>query len=75
MSKATVAAFLKRMRETPIMRQEMARLANRYGYHVSADELADVELRTTNAVGQPDAPNTIDDEPTDPGFGIIEVPA
>ena len=75
MPRATVAAFLRRLRETPIMREELAQLANRYGYQVAADELADVELQTSSDVGQAEGPNTSDDEPSDPGFGIIEVPA
>jgi hypothetical protein len=72
-----VAAFVRRVAEDGLLREELALVGSRYGFRFTADELATVGL-TTRTVVDPspaDDADEQDDEPGDPGFGIIEVPA
>jgi hypothetical protein len=72
-----IALFLRRVKQDRLLRQEITAVARRYGYRFTVDELGAVDLerqsgiRTTTA--EPD--NTSDEDRTDQGFGIIEVPA
>ncbi len=77
MSNAEVAAFLRRVAEDGLLRAELATIGARYGFRFSADELAAVGVAPVTAVEAPVAGGSddVDDEPGDPGFGIIEVPA
>jgi hypothetical protein len=77
MPREDVTAFVRRVAEDGLLRAELALLAGRYGFRFTADELATVGL-TTRTVIDPspaDDADEQDDEPGDPGFGIIEVPA
>jgi hypothetical protein len=77
MSREEVAAFLRRVAEDGLLRAELATIGARYGFRFSADELASVGIAPRTAVEAPlsDQSDDVDDDPGDPGFGIIEVPA
>jgi hypothetical protein len=77
MPREDVAAFVRRVAEDGLLRAELALLGGRYGFRFTADELAAVGLTTRTEVDPPPADDADeqDDEPGDPGFGIIEVPA
>jgi hypothetical protein len=74
MPREDVAAFVRRVAEDGLLRAELALLGSRYGFRFTADELATVGLTTPTVIDPPHADEQ-DDEPGDPGFGIIEVPA
>ena len=77
MPREDVAAFVRRVAEDGLLRAELAVIGGRYGFRFTADELAAVGLTTLALVDAAlvDDGDDPDDESTDPGFGIIEVPA
>lgn len=77
MPREDVAAFVRRVAEDGLLRAELAVMGGRYGFRFTADELAAVGITTRVAVDAPRAAelDDSDDESSDPGFGIIEVPA
>jgi hypothetical protein len=77
MPRKDVAAFVRRVAEDGLLRAELSVVGGRYGFRFTADELAAVGLTTLAAVDAPlaDDVHDPDDDSTDPGFGIIEIPA
>ena len=80
MSRETVAAFLHEAAINPLLRQELATLAANHGFVFGPEELGELDLENWVAasLGAPEpsaVPDIDEDEATDPGFGIIEVPA
>ncbi|UCG88869.1 MAG: Nif11-like leader peptide family natural product precursor [Gemmatimonadota bacterium] len=81
MSLETVAAFLHRATHDAQLQKELAAVADRHGFLFSPEELGelDIEALTTafrNAAADVALPyETEEDDPFDPGFGIIEIPA
>jgi hypothetical protein len=78
MSTGDVAAFMRRMAIDAQLRDEMAAVANTRGFVFTPDELAKVDFEA--ACGrllepQQPKPDISDMMETDPGFGIIEIPA
>jgi hypothetical protein len=80
MSQETVAAFLREAVNNPVLREELVTVARQHGFVFAAAELGELDLRDLSTVlDSLDATTTSpqggeDDDPTDPGFGIIEVP-
>ena len=80
MSQETVAAFLREAVNNPVLREELATLARDHGFVFAPGELGELDLRDLSTVldsleGTASPQGRDDDEPSDPGFGIIEVPA
>ncbi len=80
MSRHAVAEFLRRVAVDKQLREDLVRLAGRHGLHFTAEELASVDLQSVYR-GMSDAESTLraalnglEDDSSDPGFGIIEVP-
>lgn len=78
MSTGDVAAFMRRMAIDEKLRSEMAAVASTRGFVFTPDELGAVDFEA--ACGQlSDKPMmqdvSIERAETDPGFGIIEIPA
>ena len=78
MSTGDVAAFMRRMAIDEKLRGELAAVASTRGFVFTTDELRAVDFEA--ACGRLiDTPTLTDDVldrmETDPGFGIIEVPA
>ena len=78
MSTGDVAAFMRRMAIDEALRGELAAVACTRGFVFTPDELRSVDFEA--ACGRlADAPKptdeTTDRMETDPGFGIIEIPA
>lgn len=78
MSTGDVAAFMRRMAVDEQLRGEMAAVASTRGFVFTPDELGAVDFeaacgRLMNKPMVKDA--SIDRAETDPGFGIIEIPA
>lgn len=78
MSTGDVAAFMRRMAVDKQLRGELAAVACTRGFVFTPDELGEVDFeaacgRLLEKQGMnEDEPERID---TDPGFGIIEIPA
>ena len=70
MSKESAAAFMRMVARNGELREEIARLAARYGFRFSPDDLAGLEFDQLFA--EEDEP---DDRLSDRGFGAIEAPA
>ena len=78
MSTGDVAAFMRRMAIDSQLRNEMAAIANTRGFVFTPEELARVDFEAAcGRLLEPQTPNaeTSDLIETDPGFGIIEIPA
>ncbi len=81
MSLETVAAFLHRALHDAQLRNELAAVADRYGFFFRPDDLRDLDIETLSAaLKRAEANHALrreleDDDPSDPGFGIIEIPA
>ena len=78
MSTGDVAAFMRRMAIDSQLRNEMAAVANTRGFVFTPEELARVDFEAAcGRLLDPQTPNsdTSDLIETDPGFGIIEIPA
>ncbi len=78
MSTGDVAAFMRRMAVDAQLRNEMAAVANTRGFVFTHEELAKVDFEA--ACGRLLEPQKPGDQisdllETDPGFGIIEIPA
>ena len=78
MSKGDVAAFMQRMSIDSQLRDELIAVASTRGFVFTPDELAEVDFDA--ACGRLLDPKqasstTADLIETDPGFGIIEIPA
>jgi len=78
MSTGDVAAFMRRMEIDEQLRREMAAMASARGFVFTHEELAgiDFEAACGRLVEKPreveDAQEVVE---SDPGFGIIEIPA
>jgi len=74
MSKAELAGFLRRVAEDGRVQRELIEVAGRHGYRFTLEELAAVDFAGVSdriaALHEEDD----DEERSDPGFGIIEVP-
>lgn len=78
MSTGDVAAFMRRMAIDEELCSEVAAVANTRGFVFTTDELraVDFEAACGRLVDIPKAKDEgIDRMETDPGFGIIEIPA
>jgi hypothetical protein len=78
MSTGDVAAFMRRMAIDAQLRNEMAAVANTRGFVFTPEELARVDFEAAcGRLLEPQQPTdeTLDLIETDPGFGIIEIPA
>ena len=78
MSTGDVAAFMRRISIDSQLRDEMAAVANSRGFVFTPDELAKVDFEAAcGRLVEPQTPSeeTADLIETDPGFGIIEIPA
>ena len=78
MSTGDVAAFMRRMAVDEQLRGELASVASTRGFVFTPDELRRVDFEA--ACGRlPEDPKAYEDPldrvETDPGFGIIEIPA
>ena len=78
MSTGDVAAFMRRMAIDAQLRNEMTAVASTRGFVFTPDELAEVDFDAAcGRLLEPKKPGdqTTDLIETDPGFGIIEIPA
>ena len=81
MSQETVAAFLREAVNNPVLREELVTVARHHGFVFAASELGELDLRDLGTVldslhnAAPLLEGTEDDDSSDPGFGIIEIPA
>ena len=78
MSKGDVAAFMRRMTTDAQLRSEMTAVANTRGFVFTSEELATVDFEAAcGRLLEPLNPGNEISEliETDPGFGIIEIPA
>ncbi|UCD25302.1 MAG: Nif11-like leader peptide family natural product precursor [Gemmatimonadota bacterium] len=80
MSREMVAAFFREANRNPVLRQELAALAANHGFAFGPDELSELdftELKPTAARPGTEAfmSSAVEDDESDPGFGIIEIPA
>ena len=78
MSTGDVAAFMRRIAIDAQLRDEMAAVATTRGFVFTPDELARVDFEAAcGRLLEPKQPKdeTSDLIETDPGFGIIEIPA
>jgi hypothetical protein len=78
MSTGDVAAFMRRMAVDAQLRNEMTEVASTRGFVFTPDELARVDFEAAcGRLLEPQKPREeiSDLMETDPGFGIIEIPA
>ena len=78
MSTGDVAAFMRRMAIDEKLRGELAAVASTRGFVFTTDELraVDFEAACSRLIDTPTlTDDVLDRMETDPGFGIIEVPA
>ena len=81
MSVETLAAFLHRVLHDAQLRSELSAVAERHGYLFSPDELRDLDIETLSEAFKRAEANAMlqveleEDDSSDPGFGIIEIPA
>jgi hypothetical protein len=79
MSQEIVAAFLREAVINPVLREELVTVARQHGFVFAAAELGELDLRDLGTVldsleATASPQGVEDDDPSDPGFGIIEVP-
>ena len=80
MSQEIVAAFLREAVNNPVLREKLATVARQHGFVFNATELGELDLRDLGTVlnslnhAEPLLEGTEDDDSSDPGFGIIEIP-
>jgi hypothetical protein len=82
MSLETFAAFLHQAVHDARLREELAAVADRHGFPFSPDELGELDVEALGAAfknaaqARPAPRSDLDeDDRSDPGFGIIEIPA
>ena len=77
MSRDTVAAFLHEITRNALLRHELANLAASHGFTFEPDELVELDVDSLTPMPETagaETASSADDDPSDPGFGIIEIP-